>query len=56
MQQTNDATLKVRLPSELKGELKKIARRDPDTDSLSEWVRREVLAGLQISRKKLDTD
>lgn len=55
MQEEKDATLKIRLPSELKDELRQIAETDPDTEGLSEWVRRELKAGLRIEQRKQET-
>jgi len=44
----HDDTLKVRLPSELKEELRAAAKADDDTETMTEWVLREVRAGLKI--------
>jgi hypothetical protein len=52
----HDETLKIRLPSELKDELKDAAAEDEQTDSLSEYARREFRAGLNIRRSRQHTD
>ena len=50
----HDDTLKIRLPSELKDELRDAAAADEDTESMTEWVIREVRAGLKI--RELDNE
>lgn len=54
MDEPKDDTLKIRVPSELKGEVERIAEADPETDNVSEWVRRELRTGLQVAKTKLD--
>lgn len=54
--QEKDATLKIRLPSELKDELRQVAETDPDTAGLSEWVRRELRAGMLISQSRRERE
>jgi len=49
---THDDTLKIRLPAELKEELRDAADADRDTATLTEWVRRELRAGLRIQQQK----
>jgi hypothetical protein len=52
----HDDTLKIRLPSELKAELENAAAEDEETDSLSEYARREFRAGLKIRRSRQHSD
>jgi len=52
MEDSKDETLKVRLPAGLKEDLRDVADRDADTQCLSEWVRRELRAGLRIAQKE----
>ena len=44
----HDDTLKIRLLSELKNRLRGAAESDGDTQTMTDWVLRELRAGLKI--------
>lgn len=51
MRGKND-NLKIRISSELKSEIKDAADADPDAKSMSDWVRRELGASVEIAKLK----
>lgn len=48
-QSGKDDILRIRLPTELKTRLRRVAENDSDVDYLSEWVRRELRVGLRVA-------
>lgn len=44
--------IEIRCTPELKDELRQVAEADPDTAGLSDWIRRELRAGVRISKRK----
>lgn len=48
MRDTKDDRLRLRLPTPLKKRLRKAARSDDGSDSLSEWARRQLEIGANI--------
>jgi len=54
--ESKDALLKVRLPSELKADLRAVAESDPKTGDLSKFCRYHLRVAMKVAKKQQEDD
>lgn len=53
---SKDALLKVRVPSQLKEELRELAESDPKTGDLSKFCRYHLRVAMKVAKKQQEDD
>lgn len=53
---SKDALLKVRVPSQLKEELRELAESDPKTGDLSKFCRHHLRVAVKVEKKNREED